>query len=49
MDILESYGNLIVEPSEGELASGLDGKGRMEEPEIILKRVIQFFDEKKNS
>ncbi len=49
IDILQSYGNLIIEPSEGELASGLDGKGRMEEPQEILNRVISFFNEKKNS
>lgn len=44
---LKSYGNIVIEPSEGELASGLHGKGRMEEPEIILKKVIGFFDSKK--
>ncbi|MBE9467121.1 MAG: bifunctional phosphopantothenoylcysteine decarboxylase/phosphopantothenate--cysteine ligase CoaBC [Bacteroidetes bacterium] len=44
---LQSYGNIIIEPSEGELASGLHGKGRMEEPEIILKKIVSFFDSKK--
>ena len=44
---LQSYGNIVIEPSEGELASGLQGKGRMEEPEIILKKVIDFFNSKK--
>ncbi len=43
IDILISRGNIIVEPSIGELASGLSGKGRMEEPENILKKVISFF------
>jgi len=37
LKILKSYGNLIIEPPTGELASGLDGKGRMEEPENIIK------------
>ena len=44
---LQSYGNIVIEPSEGELASGLQGKGRMEEPEIILKKIVDFFDSKK--
>lgn len=46
---LRSYGNLIVEPASGELASGLIGKGRMEEPEVILREVISLFSQKKNS
>jgi len=46
---LKSIGNLIIEPTSGELASGLVGKGRMEEPEIILKTIENFFSEKKNS
>lgn len=41
--ILQSYGNQIIEPGTGELASGLYGKGRMEEPEIILEKVQSFF------
>ncbi len=36
IEILKSYGNFIIEPPTGELASGLDGKGRMEEPENII-------------
>jgi phosphopantothenoylcysteine decarboxylase/phosphopantothenate--cysteine ligase len=43
IEILQSYGNQIIEPGTGELASGLYGKGRMEEPEIILKKVQSFF------
>ena len=35
LDTLRSYGNHIIEPAEGELASHLVGKGRMEEPEKI--------------
>ena len=48
LDILRSYGNHIIEPASGELASHLIGKGRMEEPEKILEYVINFF-EKQNS
>ncbi|MFW5767902.1 MAG: bifunctional phosphopantothenoylcysteine decarboxylase/phosphopantothenate--cysteine ligase CoaBC, partial [Bacteroidota bacterium] len=33
---LKEYGNKIIEPQEGELASGLCGAGRMEEPEVIF-------------
>lgn len=36
LDTLRSYGNHIVEPASGFLASGLEGKGRMEEPENII-------------
>ena len=43
IQILQSYGNQIIEPGTGELASGLYGKGRMEEPEMILKKVQSFF------
>ncbi|MGI6218853.1 MAG: bifunctional phosphopantothenoylcysteine decarboxylase/phosphopantothenate--cysteine ligase CoaBC [Bacteroidaceae bacterium] len=41
--ILRNYGNHIIEPSEGELASQLVGKGRMEEPEKIVEEVSRFF------
>ncbi|HON17818.1 MAG TPA: bifunctional phosphopantothenoylcysteine decarboxylase/phosphopantothenate--cysteine ligase CoaBC [Salinivirgaceae bacterium] len=47
IDTLKSYGNIFVEPEEGELASGLVGKGRMAEPEHILQHVIDFFNQKK--
>jgi len=43
IQILQSYGNQIIEPGTGELASGLYGKGRMEEPEVILEKVQSFF------
>lgn len=43
LETLKSYGNRIVEPASGELASGLIGKGRMEEPENIVKAVENFF------
>jgi len=42
---LISYGNIIIQPAEGELASGLEGKGRMEEPENILQVVKAYFSE----
>jgi phosphopantothenoylcysteine decarboxylase / phosphopantothenate---cysteine ligase len=47
IETLKSYGNLILEPSTGELASGLSGKGRMEEPEIICQQVEAVFQGQK--
>jgi phosphopantothenoylcysteine decarboxylase / phosphopantothenate---cysteine ligase len=41
---LISYGNQVIEPTSGELASGLMGKGRMEEPETIVKRLKDFLE-----
>ena len=41
---LRERGVEIIEPASGPLASGLDGKGRLEEPEIITERVEAFFD-----
>ena len=43
LQLLKEYGNLIIEPAAGELASHLVGKGRMEEPENILKAVEAYF------
>lgn len=43
LDILRSYGNHIIEPASGELASHLVGKGRMEEPEKIIEALEAFF------
>ena len=40
---LQSYGNHIIEPGTGFLASKLEGKGRMEEPEKIVEALEQFF------
>lgn len=40
---LRSYGNIIIEPAEGELASHLVGKGRMEEPENIVAELDSYF------
>ncbi len=46
MQTLLSYGNHIIEPADGFLASGLEGKGRMEEPAVIARRISEFFDRK---
>ena len=45
LDLLRSYGNHIIEPAAGELASHLIGKGRMEEPENIVKVLDAYFDQ----
>ena len=42
---LQSYGNHIIEPGTGFLASKLEGKGRMEEPENIVACLEQFFSQ----
>ena len=49
LDILRSFGNHVIEPQSGFLASGLEGKGRMEEPEQIVEALNQFFSAKENS
>jgi phosphopantothenoylcysteine decarboxylase/phosphopantothenate--cysteine ligase len=41
---LRSYGNHFIEPQCGFLASGLEGKGRMEEPENIVDILDKYFD-----
>ncbi|MFA6483748.1 MAG: bifunctional phosphopantothenoylcysteine decarboxylase/phosphopantothenate--cysteine ligase CoaBC [Bacteroidales bacterium] len=46
IETLKSYGNFIIEPSVGELASGLEGKGRMEEPEKIVAWLKDHFKKK---
>ncbi len=46
---LKSFGNIVIEPASGELASGMSGKGRMEEPEVIVAKIVELFSEKKNS
>jgi len=47
IEVLRSFGNIIIEPGEGALASGLHGKGRMEEPEKIIEEVVAYFNQKK--
>ena len=46
LDTLRRRGNHIIEPTSGELASHLEGKGRMEEPENIVEVLNDFFYEK---
>lgn len=43
IETLRSIGNIIIEPDSGELASQLIGKGRMQEPESILKALEDYF------
>lgn len=46
IETLKAFGNIILEPTAGELASGLEGKGRMAEPDAIVKEIISFFKKK---
>lgn len=46
LDRLRSFGNHIIEPGTGFLASGLEGKGRMEDPEKIVAVLDDFFEKK---
>ena len=48
IETLRSRGNIILEPAIGELASGLSGKGRMTEPEDIVKEINSILSKKKN-
>ena len=48
MKTLLGYGNHIIEPEVGFLASGLEGKGRMEEPDIIVEYLERFFSEEED-
>ena len=48
LDMLRSYGNHIIEPATGELASHLTGKGRMEDPEKIVEILDRFFETSKS-
>lgn len=43
IETLRSIGNIFIEPASGELASGLDGKGRMQEPEAIVSALEDYF------
>lgn len=45
---LQSIGNILIAPKEGELASGLCGAGRMEEPEAIVEILKSFFQSKQD-
>lgn len=43
IDKLVSYGNILIPATTGELASGLSGEGRLEEPEKIFDIIRDFF------
>lgn len=45
LSLLKQHQVNIIEPTSGELASGLEGKGRMEEPEIISQLIDSFFNQ----
>ncbi len=49
LKIIKNYGCIIIEPATGELASGLHGKGRMQEPESIIENIKYFFKDFKTS
>ncbi|HIP36700.1 MAG TPA: bifunctional phosphopantothenoylcysteine decarboxylase/phosphopantothenate--cysteine ligase CoaBC [Crocinitomix sp.] len=48
IQILEDHGVNIIEPTFGELASGLEGKGRMEEPEVIANQIDALLNQSSN-
>ena len=47
IETIKAFGNIIMEPASGELASGLTGKGRMAEPEVIVKEIVKLLSKKK--
>ncbi len=47
LETLKAFGNTVIEPTSGDLASGLTGKGRMAEPEEIVKVIKDSFTKKK--
>lgn len=44
---LREFGNILLDPERGELASGLMGQGRLMEPEHIIDKIIKFFQSQK--
>lgn len=44
IETLKTFGYQIIDATEGELASGLVGKGRMEEPEVVFQLMVDFFN-----
>ncbi len=48
IEILQSFGHILIDPAVGELASGLSGAGRMEEPENIFELINNYFSETKS-
>jgi phosphopantothenoylcysteine decarboxylase / phosphopantothenate---cysteine ligase len=49
IETLRAFGNIVLEPTTGELASGLIGKGRMAEPEEIVKEIKSLLSKKKTA
>jgi len=49
IELLKKNKVCIIDPATGELASGLSGKGRMEDPGIILQSVVRFFQEQEDN
>jgi phosphopantothenoylcysteine decarboxylase/phosphopantothenate--cysteine ligase len=47
METLKAFGNVVLDPEDGELASGLSGKGRMAEPAEIVSAIKNFLSKKK--
>ncbi|MFY0605226.1 MAG: bifunctional phosphopantothenoylcysteine decarboxylase/phosphopantothenate--cysteine ligase CoaBC [Cyclobacteriaceae bacterium] len=45
ISLLKSYGNIIIDAEDGELASGLSGEGRMAEPEHIISHLETYFSQ----
>ncbi len=45
---IQSFGNMVIDAEDGELASGLSGQGRMAEPENILKHIDSYFSKSKS-
>ena len=45
IETLQSYGNLLIPPNSGELASGLEGEGRMAEPEEIRDFLLRYMED----
>jgi len=45
---LQSYGNILIAPHAGELASGLTGMGRLEEPQKIVEILHDYFSKQQS-
>lgn len=49
LDLATDFGNIVIPAESGELASGLEGQGRMAEPETILQTLSEFFEEQSST
>ena len=47
LETLKAFGNIVIDPATGDLASGLTGKGRMAEPQDIVEVIKDMFTKKK--